>query len=119
MSEEDLQNADNWDLEHAEKRPPVKKARAVVSVAFSADDFDRVAEVAERIGMKTSEFIREATLNLVHGSLSHVDFVMVVGDQEEQLYVGELKFGGSKPPKAVAANAMQEIWATTAAAATS
>lgn len=33
-----------------------------MSVAFSRDDFIAVAEYAERHGMKTSEFIRRATL---------------------------------------------------------
>lgn len=51
-----------WDFEHAERRPGVKNARAVVSVAFKRTDFERVSEYAERHNMKTSEFIREAAL---------------------------------------------------------
>jgi len=65
MSKKDmsqLEQADNWDYENAEKRPRVKKARIVVSVAFSRSDFEHVAECAERMGKRTSEFIREAVL---------------------------------------------------------
>jgi hypothetical protein len=59
---EELESPDTWDYENAERRPPAKAARAVVSVAFSREEFDLVATSAEREGMKTSEFIREAAL---------------------------------------------------------
>jgi len=57
-----LEDPDEWDSDSAEVRPPSRSARAVVSVAFARDAFDRVADAAEREGMKTSEFIREAAL---------------------------------------------------------
>ncbi|MBI4493224.1 MAG: hypothetical protein HY690_10585 [Chloroflexi bacterium] len=41
----------------------MKNARVVVSVAFSRRDFERVAECAEKMGMRTSEFVREAALD--------------------------------------------------------
>ena len=65
MSEKDseLQNQDIWDIDQAEVRPATHKPRAVVSVAFNRDDFNRVTEAAQRSGVKTSEFIREATLD--------------------------------------------------------
>ena len=66
--EEELQNAENWDFENAEKMPGRKNARAVVSVAFNRDDFELVGQRAEQLGMKTSEFIREATLNFIQGT---------------------------------------------------
>lgn len=58
----DLQNADSWDFGEAERRPGVKGARAVVSVAFSREDFDHVTACADQISKRTSEFIREAAL---------------------------------------------------------
>jgi hypothetical protein len=57
-----LEDPEEWDSEQAEVRPPSKSARAVVSVAFPRDDFDRVSDAARSEGMKTSEFIREAAL---------------------------------------------------------
>ncbi len=72
---EELQNPDNWDLEGAERRPPVKRARAVVSVAFRRDDFDRVVELAEGRDITISEFIRAATLEQVLAAAipTHID----------------------------------------------
>lgn len=57
----------SWDYEHAETREPVKSPRVVVSVAFRWDDFQRVAQYAERAGKKTSEFIREAAIDRATG----------------------------------------------------
>jgi hypothetical protein len=59
----ELQDPQTWDDGADEVRPPVKSPRAVVSVAFPAEDFRRVAEQARRRGMKTSEFIRKAALD--------------------------------------------------------
>lgn len=66
----DLENAENWDFEKAEKREPAKRARVVVSVPFSREDFERVATKAEELGKRTSEFIREAALDKATGSSS-------------------------------------------------
>lgn len=57
----ELQDPNTWE-DVGEVRPAVRSPRAIVSVAFSRDDFIAVAEYAERHGMKTSEFIRRATL---------------------------------------------------------
>jgi hypothetical protein len=69
MSDEEilreLQDPETWDTAAGEILPPVKSARAVVSVAFPRDDFARVSEYAQRQGMKTSEFIRAAALDRV------------------------------------------------------
>jgi hypothetical protein len=65
MNEEeirDLENSENWDLDNAEKHAGSKSARVVVSVAFRRDDFVHVTQGAERAGMRTSEYIREAAL---------------------------------------------------------
>ena len=64
----ELRDPENWDWEHAQSRPGRKKPRAVVSVAFSRDDFDRVAVCAERADMKLSEFIRSAALQCAGGT---------------------------------------------------
>lgn len=58
----ELQDEESWDDE-GDVRPAVKPQRAVVSVAFGRDDFERVATHARRHGMKTSEFIRRAALS--------------------------------------------------------
>lgn len=61
-NEEELQNPENWDFENAERRPAVKRPRAVVSVAFSREDYDQLVAYAKRREMKVSEFIRAAAL---------------------------------------------------------
>lgn len=63
MSDNDGENeGDRWDFERAERRSSTRRPRAVVSVAFTRDDFNQVAAVAEALGMKVSEFIRSAAL---------------------------------------------------------
>lgn len=57
-----LENSEEWEFEHATKRPGVKGRRAVVSVAFAREEFEIVDEGAERSGEKLSEFIRKAAL---------------------------------------------------------
>ncbi len=63
--ERELQDESNWDFEQAETRPPTRSNRVVVSVAFARQDFEEVAEYAESVNMKTSEFIRTAALEKV------------------------------------------------------
>jgi len=53
---------DEWDFERAELSKPAQSRRTVVSVSISRDEFDRLSKYAERIGMRTSEFIRGAAL---------------------------------------------------------
>jgi hypothetical protein len=60
---DDLRDPSRWDGQAAEAHAPVKGPRAVVSVAFSREDFNRVGEQARALGMRTSEFIRKAALN--------------------------------------------------------
>lgn len=75
---EELQDPENWDWDAAEARPGVKKARAVVSVAFSRLDFDRLSEHAEVLHVPLSAFIREAALEkLSDESLNTIGYVDV------------------------------------------
>lgn len=68
-NEEELQDPANWEgAEDVEPAP--RKARAVVSVGFAAEDLARIAEVAELLNMKLSEFIRTAALEKVKGSVA-------------------------------------------------
>jgi hypothetical protein len=63
----ELEKPDMWDFERHEVREPVKASRVVVSVAFRRDNFEQVSRYAERIGQKTSEFIREAAIEKTTG----------------------------------------------------
>jgi len=58
----ELQDPSTW-ADEGEIRPPVKRSRAVVSVAFARDDFQQVSDYATQLGMRTSEFIRKAALD--------------------------------------------------------
>jgi hypothetical protein len=59
---QELENPENWDFENRQRHEAVKKPRAVVSVAFSREDFERIEEQAERLGITLSKFIRDAAL---------------------------------------------------------
>lgn len=64
MADDDseLRNMENWDIENAERVRGRRGRRTIVSVAFSKDDFQRVAEHSASAGMRVSEFIRNAAL---------------------------------------------------------
>ena len=64
--DEELQNPKGWDAETRVRRPGVKGRRAIVSVAFSRDDFESIVEASRRVGMKTSEYVRNGVLNQLH-----------------------------------------------------
>jgi hypothetical protein len=59
---EELQNPETWEDVDAPVQSVTKPPRAIVSVAFSCEDFETIVEAAQQHGMKTSEFIRRATL---------------------------------------------------------
>lgn len=60
--EKELQDRETWDFDQAVVSPGAQKVRAVVSVAFSRDDFEQVANAARQNDMKTSAYIRGAAL---------------------------------------------------------
>jgi len=80
MQEEEqvLRKAETWDIEKVVVTPAVQKPRAVVSVAFSRDEFDQVAHAAQRSDMKTSEFIRGAALSKAK-VVTHVTSIAFAG----------------------------------------
>ena len=61
----DLRDESSWDYEKAETKPATRSNRVVVSVAFTRQDFEKVADHAGSVNMKTSEFIRTAALDKV------------------------------------------------------
>lgn len=74
MNDRELQDEKTWDFSKAERKPGIKK-RTVVSVAFNREDFERVAEHAERLRMKISEYIRNAALQCAEEHPHIVTFV--------------------------------------------
>lgn len=82
MSKEELaelQSPETWgDTEETVQRA-TKPSRAVVSVAFSREDFETIAESARQQGMKTSEFIRRSALEKAAPSQSGARVVSVSG----------------------------------------
>lgn len=69
---EDLENPEEWAFERAQRRSNTRRPRAVVSVAFSRDDFERIGEAAESLNMKVSEYIRTAALELAALQYTHL-----------------------------------------------
>ncbi len=86
----ELQSPDTWQGD-GEVRSPVKSPRVIVSVGFSRDDFQRVAEYAHRAGMKTSEFIRTAAIERANG---RARVISVSGN----VFTGQPPSYSSKPP---------------------
>ena len=62
QEEQVLSNVETWDIDQVVVSPGVQKPRAVVSVSFNRADFERVVHAAHQSAMKTSEFIRNASL---------------------------------------------------------
>ena len=79
MQEEEqvLSNVETWDIDQVVVSPGVQKPRAVVSVSFNRADFERVAHAAHRSDMKTSEFIRTASLEKATAATKMTLFVLV------------------------------------------
>ncbi|TAK21217.1 MAG: ribbon-helix-helix protein, CopG family [Chloroflexota bacterium] len=65
----EAQSAEGWDPGGAERRPAVKGARVIVSVAFSREYLELIAACAEQLGKSTSEFIRDAALDRANRSV--------------------------------------------------
>lgn len=62
----ELQSEETWEFGDDVETPDRKrKARAVVSVSFPGEDFERVDRYAEGHGLTLSELIRRATLSYV------------------------------------------------------
>ena len=59
---EELRDPENWSFTDEQTVPRSRAARAVVSVAFSRDEVERIQEYARDRGLKLSQFIREAAL---------------------------------------------------------
>jgi predicted DNA binding CopG/RHH family protein len=74
----ELQDEESWDDDKV--RPAAKPQRAVVSVAFSRDDLERVATYAQQHGMETSEFIRRAALSQMTGENGRSTVLSVSGN---------------------------------------
>lgn len=65
---EDLQDEKSWELDEETPASRPRKARAVVSVAFPREDFERVEEYAQSHRISISELIRQAALQRIAGS---------------------------------------------------
>jgi hypothetical protein len=59
-----MSDESQMDWDNAIKQAP-KKSRAIVSVSFSREDFDRIDQQAERLRVTLSEYIRSAALTRV------------------------------------------------------
>jgi hypothetical protein len=86
---EPLSDPEEWDFDAAEGRQPVRRARAIVSVAFAADDFDLVNGAARARGLRTSEFIRESALRAARGGVEYVS--PTVGSSGASSYAGDVE----------------------------
>ena len=62
---DDEPDRDDWDYEHSQWQEPVRAPRAFFMVPFEGDDYDRVSEAADRLGIKLSQFIRDASLEKI------------------------------------------------------
>ncbi len=86
----ELQDPETWE-EGGELHPPVKSSRAIVSVAFARDDFERVVREARRCNMRTSEFIRAAALDRIDAPRDSAQIVSVVGLEDNDYPVNRTR----------------------------
>ena len=98
----ELEAAGAWALEDATPGRRTKPARAIVSVAFTREDFDLVSESAEQAGMRTSAFIRTAALERA----SPVGHLIDVSTGTAGVFVAQAEL---PPITDVAARVSQEI----------
>lgn len=100
----ELASTDMWD--EGEIRPAIKAPRAVVSVSFSRDDFDRVAAYARQQNLKTSEFIRTAALTVAAPQTREYGTPVVTGPVQTMYSMREVPHGKIRvtisPPRACA-----------------
>ena len=59
---DDLEASETWDWPAASKRRGVAEAGVTVSVRYSVEEFEAVAECAEREDLSVADFIRDAAL---------------------------------------------------------
>ena len=64
----------SWDDDTLEVRRPVKKPRAIVSVAFPSEDFELIVARAREQGATVSGYIREAALSQAKSSVTSVSW---------------------------------------------
>ena len=76
---EELQSPDAWEVGGEVVQPSPKPARAVVSVALPREDFEAVVETAKRLGMKTSEFMRQAAIEKARPKTGEARVLAVTG----------------------------------------
>lgn len=67
-TEEELREPETWDFEQARVVSPQQRAGAVVSVRFTADEFDVVDAAAGRAKERLSTFIRIAASRRARGT---------------------------------------------------
>lgn len=105
---EGLKNPEQWGWESAKFVQPTKTPRAIVSVAFSRNEFQFVAEAAVQIQQPVSAFIREAAIEKAMGeqviqplgvSMGNRGYVVVFGQRE--VFTGTL-YPGRPDPEVVA-----------------
>jgi hypothetical protein len=86
----EMQDPASWEFVANEKYERPRKARAVVSVAFSRDDFEDVERYAMRHRMRVSEFIRGAALDRLHAAerASSIGSVSAGGTADVTAYFG-------------------------------
>jgi len=75
----ELQDPNNWEFDETPPEAPPRRGRAVVSVAFNAEDFDRVSRHARASGLRLSEFIREAALDRTTAPGARAEFEITSG----------------------------------------
>lgn len=86
MDDSTLQSEDSWDWDKAERRKGRKNGRAVVSVALSREDFERLAADAWMKQIPVSRLIRERALYWLYPP--PVENVMYVNSDSTNSWAG-------------------------------
>ena len=106
---EELKDPNEWDFESAEVHRPVKKPRAIVSVAFPREDFELVSERASQLGMKTSEFIRVAAIEKASVKAEVYEMAWHGGSSVSFFVMGNLSASSSQGTAQAQVNAPSDL----------
>jgi len=90
MDDDAAQEQQNWDWDTMATHAAAKQPRAVVSVAFSRQDFERLTAYARRDGSTVSGAIRKVVLEQINAAHIQADLKLTVLPQNS----GTLRVSG-------------------------
>ncbi len=61
----ELEGAELWDYDSAERQEGVRELKALIAVAFTPEEFEQIAALAERLEITISQLVHDATVEKI------------------------------------------------------